>query len=57
MKMSIQGMQPKVSAVLHVNEGRMEIVDNGGRYIVKPPHPIYAELPENEALAIAGLAA
>jgi serine/threonine-protein kinase HipA len=52
VKMSIQGVQPKVSAVLHVNEGRMEIVDNGGRYIVKPPNLIYAELPENEALTM-----
>jgi len=30
----------------------MEIVDNGGRYIVKPPHLIYSELPENEALTM-----
>ena len=30
VKMSIQGMQPKISAVLHVSEGRMEIVDTGG---------------------------
>jgi serine/threonine-protein kinase HipA len=52
VKMSIQGMQPKFSTVLRANEGRMEIVDNGGRYIVKPPHPIYAELPENEALTM-----
>jgi serine/threonine-protein kinase HipA len=51
-KMSIQGMQPKVSTVLRVTEGRMEIVDNGGRYIVKPPHLVYAELPENEALTM-----
>ncbi len=52
VKMSVQGMQPKVSAVLRVREGRMEIVDNGGRYIVKPPHLLYAELPENEALTM-----
>lgn len=52
VKMSIQGMQPKVSSVLRVTEGRMEIVDNGGRYIVKPPHLVYAELPENEALTM-----
>jgi serine/threonine-protein kinase HipA len=52
VKMSIQGMQPKVSAVLRVSEGRMDVVDNGGRYIVKPPHLIYAELPENEALTM-----
>lgn len=52
VEMSIQGMQPKVSTVLRVTEGRMEIVDNGGRYIVKPPHLVYAELPENEALTM-----
>ena len=52
VKMSIQGMQPKVSTVLRANEGQMEIVDNGGRYIVKPPHLIYAEIPENEALTM-----
>lgn len=52
VKMSIQGMQPKVSTVLRVKDGRMEIVDNGGRYIVKPPQLIYAELPENEALTM-----
>jgi serine/threonine-protein kinase HipA len=51
-KMSIQGVQPKVSTVLRVNEGRMEIVDSGGRYIVKPPNLFFAELPENEALTM-----
>jgi serine/threonine-protein kinase HipA len=52
VKMSIQGMQPKVSTVLRVNEGHMEIVDNDGRYIVKPPNLAYPELPENEALTM-----
>lgn len=52
VKMSIQGMQPKVSAVLRANEGRMELVDNDGRYIVKPPNLAYPELPENEALTM-----
>lgn len=52
VKMSIQGMQPKVSTVLRVTQGRMEIVDNNGRYIVKPPHLVYPELPENEALTM-----
>ena len=52
VKMSIQGMQPKVSTVLRVTAGRMELVGNGGRYIVKPPHLVYAELPENEALTM-----
>ncbi|MBI4625807.1 MAG: HipA domain-containing protein [Verrucomicrobia bacterium] len=52
VKMSIQGVQPKVSTALRATEGRMEIVDHGGRYIVKPPHLIHAELPENEALTM-----
>lgn len=51
-KMSIQGMQPKVSTVLRVTAGRMEVVDNGGRFIVKPPHLVYPELPENETLTM-----
>ncbi len=52
VKMSVQGMQPKISTVLRVTEGRMKIVDHDGRYIVKPPHVIYPELPENEALTM-----
>jgi serine/threonine-protein kinase HipA len=52
VKMSIQGMQPKVSTVLRVTRGRMQIVDHDGRYIVKPPHLVYPELPENEALTM-----
>jgi serine/threonine-protein kinase HipA len=60
-KMSIQGVQPKLSAVLRIKEGRMEIVDQGGRFILKPQNPQYPHLPENEALTmtlaqIAGLA-
>ena len=51
-KMSVQGMQPKVNTVLRVTEGRMDVVDNGGRYIVKPPHLVDADLPENEALTM-----
>jgi serine/threonine-protein kinase HipA len=52
VKMSIQGMQPKISTVLKAKEGRMEMVDRGGRYIVKPPHLYFVELPENEALTM-----
>ena len=36
-KMSVQGLQPKLSAVLRVRKGRFEIVDCGGRFILKPP--------------------
>ena len=51
-KMSIQGLQLKLSAVLRVSEGRLEIVDRGGRYILKPQSVDYPELPENEDLTM-----
>ncbi len=51
-KMSIQGLQPKLSAVLRLSEGRLEIVDRGGRYILKPQSVDYPELPENEDLTM-----
>jgi serine/threonine-protein kinase HipA len=51
-KMSIQGLQLKLSAVLRITEGRFEIVNRGGRYILKPPSLDYPELPENEDLTM-----
>lgn len=51
-KMSIQGIQLKLSAVLKVSEGRFEVVDRNGRFILKPPSPDYPELPENEDLTM-----
>ncbi len=48
VKMSIQGVQPKVSAVLNVKAGRFDLVDRGGRYILKPQIVEYLEVPENE---------
>jgi serine/threonine-protein kinase HipA len=47
-RMSIQGIQPKLSAILNVFENRFEIVDRGGKYILKPQHHIFPELPQNE---------
>ncbi len=47
-KLSIQGVQPKLSAILNIKDGKFELVDNGGRYILKPQHHIYPQLPENE---------
>lgn len=47
-KMSVQGMQLKLSAVLRIKQGRFEVVDRGGRFILKPPSVDYAELPANE---------
>lgn len=51
-KMSIQGVQPKLSAVLAAREGTFLLVDSGGRYILKPQHPAYPLLPENEDLTM-----
>jgi serine/threonine-protein kinase HipA len=47
-KMSIQGVQPKLSARLNIKNEIFEIVDTGGRYIFKPQIPGYSEVPENE---------
>jgi len=51
-KMSIQGVQPKLSAILKLKEGKFEVVDCGGRFILKPNPPPYEEIPANEALTM-----
>ena len=51
-KMSIQGVQKKLSAQLKVKDGFFEIVDQKGHYILKPQSDIYPELPENEAITM-----
>ena len=51
-KMSIQGVQPKLSAVLNIKDGRFDLVDKNGRYILKPQHHIFPELPQNEDLTM-----
>ena len=51
-KMSIQGVQPKLSAILSIKNRKFEIVDTGGRYILKPQHPHFPQLPENEDLTM-----
>jgi serine/threonine-protein kinase HipA len=51
-KISIQGVQPKLSVRLNVAQGKFEMVDQGGTFIFKPPHQIFDELPENEDLTM-----
>jgi serine/threonine-protein kinase HipA len=51
-KMSVQGVQPKLSAKLSIKDGDFEIVDRGGRYILKPQHHLYPEMPQNEDLTM-----
>jgi serine/threonine-protein kinase HipA len=47
-KLSIQGVQPKVSVRLNVRRSQFEPIVKGGTYIIKPEHPFYPELPQNE---------
>jgi serine/threonine-protein kinase HipA len=51
-KMSIQGVQTKLSAQLKIKEERFEIVDQNGHFILKPQSNHYPELPENEAITM-----
>lgn len=51
-RISIQGMQPKLSARLNVARQRFELVNQGGRFILKPQNPPYPELPQNEDLTM-----
>lgn len=51
-KMSIQGVQLKLSAVLRVKAGAFQVVDRNGRFILKPPSLDFPELPENEDLTM-----
>lgn len=51
-KMSVQGIQPKLSAVLNIKEEKFEVVDRYGRYLLKPQHHFYPQMPENEDLTM-----
>ncbi|MGD9592864.1 MAG: HipA domain-containing protein [Candidatus Berkiella sp.] len=47
-KMSIQGVQPKLSAIINIKQQSFEIVDRGGVYIIKPQSIFYEQTPQNE---------
>lgn len=47
-KLSIQGVQPKLSATISVVEKEFKIVDQFGTYIIKPQNDLFPELPQNE---------
>jgi len=51
-KISIQGVQPKLSAVLNIKKHKFELVDINGKYIIKPQHPVFSQMPENEDLTM-----
>lgn len=51
-KLSIQGVQPKLSAKLSVKNKALEIVDQKGTFIIKPQSDIFEQVPENEDLTM-----
>lgn len=51
-KMSVQGVQAKLSARLSIKNECFEIVDHNGQYILKPQSEYYPELPQNEAITM-----
>lgn len=51
-KMSVQGVQPKLSAIVSIKKEKFEIVDTGGKYILKPQHQYFSGMPENEDLTM-----
>ena len=51
-KMSIAGVQPKLSAQLSVKHSRFVLVDRHGSYILKPELSDYEDVPQNEDLTM-----
>ncbi len=51
-RMSIQGVQPKLSANLDTRNSTFTIVNQKGKYIIKPQSDIYQQLPENEDVSM-----
>lgn len=51
-KLSIQGVQPKLSARLNLKNQCFELVDQKGQFILKPQNGQYPALPENEDLTM-----
>lgn len=47
-KLSIQGVQPKLSASVSIVNQEFKIVDQFGTYIIKPQNDLFPQLPENE---------
>ena len=51
-RMSIAGVQPKLSVIHESRKRLLTVVDRGGLYILKPPTERFEELPENENLCM-----
>jgi serine/threonine-protein kinase HipA len=51
-KLSIQGVQPKLSVRLNASKHCFNVVESNGTFIIKPQHPFFKELPQNEDLTM-----
>lgn len=51
-KLSISGVQPKLSMGLNPKNRELEVVSRGGEYILKPQVPTFPNLPQNENLCM-----
>ena len=51
-RMSIQGVQPKLSANLNTRNSTFDIVNKKGKYIIKPQSDVYLQVPENEDVSM-----
>lgn len=51
-KMSVSGVQPKLSVIHDRKKHQLIVVERGGSYILKPPTDRFALLPENENLCM-----
>lgn len=51
-KMSIAGVQPKLSVKLSIKDQQFKIVDKNGSFILKPSLQNFPEVPENEDLTM-----
>lgn len=51
-KISIQGVQPKLSIILDVPKKTFDITEKGGTFILKPQNMLWPYLPENEDLTM-----
>ena len=51
-KMSISGVQPKLSVIHERTSHELKVVERGGLYILKPPSASFESLPENENLCM-----
>lgn len=51
-KLSFSGVQPKLNAKLNIDTANFEVVRKEGTFILKLPHAVFEELPQNEDLTM-----